>query len=140
MRRLVSVFLCLIAFIAMLVAGHPAVAAPPSVKTRRDVQGLVIYAPEPQYPFQALQQYVNGAGIFVLRVQIASGRVKEVMVARSTGHAVLDRAAVNTLKRWRFKPGALLPSKDILPHVKDPLAADDSLVKVPITFTINFPR
>ena len=49
--------------------------------------------------------------IFVMRIQIKSGRVKEVYVARSTGHSDLDAATVQALKQWRFKPDALPPIK-----------------------------
>jgi TonB family protein len=89
----------------------------------------------PEYPLEARQRHATGAGIFVLRVQVKSGRVKEVEVARSTGHAILDAAAVKALKKWRFKPGAPLGLiKDILPDRKDPFAAEDSLIKAPVSF------
>jgi TonB family protein len=91
----------------------------------------------PEYPLEARQRHATGAGIFVLRVQIKSGRVKEVEVARSTGHAILDAAAVKALRRWRFNPGAPLRLiKDILPDRKDPFATQDSLIKVPVRFVM----
>ena len=96
----------------------------------------MIKARMPKYPLEALQRHVTGTGIFVLRVQIRTGRVKEVEVARSTGHAILDTAAVDALKQWRFKPGAAPPIKDILPDLRDPLSAEDSLIKVPLSFTM----
>ena len=62
--------------------------------------------------------------------------MKEVTVSHSTGWAILDAAAVNTLTQWRFKPGVMPPIKVILPHRIDPFAAADSLMKVPIHFEL----
>ena len=71
----------------------------------------------------------------MLRVQISTGRVKEVVVARSTGHSILDAAAARALIQWRFKPGVLPSIKEILPKLRDPLATADSLIKIPVSFT-----
>ena len=30
--------------------------------------------------------------------------VSAITVARSSGHALLDRAALSTVRRWRFRP------------------------------------
>ena len=100
-------------------------------------QAVAIVNPYPLYPFFALMRGAQGTGIFVTRIEIKNGRVKEVYIARSTGHRDLDRATIKALKQWRFKPGALPPITKILPHAKDPLAAEDSLVKVPVTFEIR---
>lgn len=97
----------------------------------------VAYAPKPQYPLEARRLWLTGSGIYRLRIQIRSGRVKEVTVSRSTGWAILDYAAINTLKEWRFKPGAPPPIRVILPHRKDPFAAEDSLMNVPINFSMS---
>lgn len=48
-------------------------------------------------------------GTAVLIVDIESGLVKDAVMARSTGHAILDNAAVSAFRRWRFKPGAAPP-------------------------------
>ena len=72
----------------------------------------------------------------MVRVQIKSGRVKEVVVARSTGSQILDSAATAALSKWRFKAGVLPPIKEILPKRQDPFASEDSLIKVPVHFTM----
>jgi protein TonB len=89
----------------------------------------------PEYPIEARAHHITGSGIFVLQVQIKSGRVKEVIIARSTGHAILDNAAVKTLREWQFKPSTLPSSKEIFKG-QNPFAAEDSVIKVPITFTM----
>jgi TonB family protein len=94
-----------------------------------------MHSPAPKYPTDAQARHITGAGVFVLRVQIRTGRVKEVVVARSTGHSTLDDAASRALIQWRFKPGVLPPIKEILPNLQDPFATEDSLIKIPVSFT-----
>ncbi len=98
---------------------------------------MAIYAPAPKYPLFALMRHEEGSGTFVFRVDIKSGLVKAVIVARSTGHADLDAAAMKAFKRWKFEPGAVPSIKQIDAHSKDPLASRDGLVKAPISFTIR---
>jgi periplasmic protein TonB len=97
-----------------------------------------IYSPQPKYPPSAGLRFAHGTGMFVLRIQIKTGRVKQVDVVRSTGHKDLDAAAVAALKQWRFKPDALPPIKKIDPHRKDPFEMEDSFVKVPVTFEVRW--
>ncbi len=69
-------------------------------------------------------------GIFVLRVHIKTGRVKEVVIERSTGQPVLDVEVLRAFKQWRFKPGAL-------PHFEtDPSAKEECLVRIPVKFRL----
>ena len=98
---------------------------------------MAIYSPKPKYPLFALMRHEEGAGIFVFRVDIKSGRVKKVVVARSTGHKDLDAAALKIFKEWKFQPEAVPSIKQIFPKSTDPHALQDGLVKVPIDFTIR---
>jgi TonB family protein len=116
----------------LLAASIYQVDAVPGVAVPKYV--LATYRPQPNYPMSALSRGAQGTGIFVMRIQIKSGRVKEVYVARSTGHSDLDAATVQALKQWRFRPDALPPIKKIFPHHNDPFAMEDSLVKAPVTF------
>lgn len=110
-------------------------AATLSAKVPKQVSA--IYAPFPDYPRAARSRREQGKGLFVVRVHIKSGHVKDVYVARTTGYRDLDAATVAALKQWRFKPGALVPISKILPDRKDPFAAEDSLAKVPVTFEMT---
>lgn len=114
------------------------VEAAPRVAVSKNVSALATYTPRPNYPMGALSRYEQGIGWFVMRVQIKSGLVKEVEVAQSTGHKDLDDAAVQALKRWRFKPDALPPIKQVFPHRNDPFAMEDSLVKLPLSFEVLY--
>jgi protein TonB len=62
--------------------------------------------PPPPYPLAARQQ--GRAGRVLLRVTVsASGAVSDVRVKNSSGHAVLDAAAVAAVRRWRFAPATV---------------------------------
>ncbi len=42
----------------------------------------------------------------LLRVEVLSdGRVGEIEIRRSSGYKVLDRSAIDAVKKWRFTPG-----------------------------------
>jgi TonB family protein len=43
-------------------------------------------------------------GWFVMHVDEPSGAVTSVEILQSTGHKILDQAAVDTFKKWRFLP------------------------------------
>jgi TonB family protein len=62
----------------------------------------------PEYPPAARRRGAQGETL--LRVEVLrSGRVATVLIERSAGHADLDRAAVETVKTWRFDPPDLTP-------------------------------
>jgi TonB family protein len=59
--------------------------------------------PPPVYPTAAYAAGIEGT--VLLRLTVASdGRVARVEVLRSSGHPILDGAAVNTVKQWRGEP------------------------------------
>ncbi|MEO6971656.1 MAG: energy transducer TonB [Chthoniobacterales bacterium] len=71
--------------------------------------GLVA-TPVPDYPEEAIRHSWTGHGVFELHFQ-PDGRVKEVLVILTTGHAILDETARETLLRWRCQPGAILRAR-----------------------------
>jgi TonB family protein len=97
----------------------------------------LIYHPQPEYPIQARALRATGAGLFLLRVRVSTGRVIDVQIIKSTGHAILDDAAMRGLKQRRFRPGALPPFKAENPKRKEPWAAEDSLLRVPVNFSLT---
>jgi TonB family protein len=78
---------------------------------------MAISHPTPRYPDRARHDHLSGTGIFELQVRAETGEVTAVSVLSSTGHSILDSAAIQTLKRWRFRP-----------HIVN-------RVKIPITFS-----
>jgi len=59
--------------------------------------------PKPPYPEEARKKGMEGE--VLLRVEVlANGRVGEIEVKRSSGHEMLDRSALSTVKQWKFIP------------------------------------
>ena len=58
----------------------------------------------PVYPERARQDGVEGRVVLLVLVG-PDGRSQTVKVSRTSGHAVLDRAAVEAVRNWRFRPG-----------------------------------
>jgi protein TonB len=61
------------------------------------------YQRRPRYPRTARLRGAEGTTLLRVYVE-GTGRVDEVEVARSAGHADLDRAALEAVRRWRFEP------------------------------------
>ena len=58
---------------------------------------------KPPYPEEARKKGMEGE--VLLRVEVlANGRVGEIEVKRSSGHEMLDRSALSTVKQWKFIP------------------------------------
>ena len=55
------------------------------------------------------QKPVTGSGIVLIDVDYRTGRVTAARMLKSTGHAVLDDAAVNGFRKWKFKPKTKSP-------------------------------
>ncbi|WP_197702664.1 energy transducer TonB [Sulfuricaulis limicola] len=73
----------------------------PLIESRYDVATL--NNPKPPYPLVARRHGAQGRVILSVQVS-ASGMSHEVLLKRSSGHAVLDDAALQTVRRWRFVP------------------------------------
>jgi protein TonB len=61
------------------------------------------YRREPQYPRVAVRRGYEGTVLLKVRV-LDSGRVDEVAIEESSGHRILDKAALEAVKTWRFTP------------------------------------
>jgi len=59
----------------------------------------VLYAPRPEYPLAARKRHWSGAGVFACNIR-SNGTVASVDVLRSTGHQMLDQAAITALRQW----------------------------------------
>src|SRR5262249_47328194 len=70
------------------------------------VKAATVSSPMPDYPLAARKQHWTGVGDFVCHVR-PDGTVASVEVLRSTGHQVLDQAAITALQQWRFQPGKI---------------------------------
>jgi protein TonB len=78
-----------------------AAGSEPLIESRYDVATL--NNPKPPYPLAARRHGAQGRVILSVQVS-ASGTSNEVLLKRSSGHAVLDNAALQTVRHWRFVP------------------------------------
>lgn len=70
-------------------------------------QSMAISASLPEYTYEAKRRNLTGSGICVVSVEVASGRVTDARMSKSTGSTMLDKLTVQTFKSWRFKPGTV---------------------------------
>lgn len=81
------------------------------------------YNPKPKYPETARQE--GWEGTVLLRVLVdREGMSKSIEVSRSSGFETLDRAAMETVKSWRFHPA----------HYGERRV--ESWVRIPIVFSL----
>ena len=75
-------------------------ARPAAVASREPVP---IETPAPRYPAQAMRR--GESGTVLVRIQIGpDGVPTDASIERSSRSRTLDRAALDTVKRWRFRP------------------------------------
>jgi TonB family protein len=122
--------LILLLSLTLMTVPYKARAAQPEGKA------VAIYAPHPTYPLGARYRRSSGAGIFLLRTTMSTGRVTQVIVARSTGDRFLDAAAVKALHEWQFKPESLSYWNNKSLMLNPPLTKQETLIKVPVRFTL----
>jgi TonB family protein len=72
----------------------------------------------PKYPAEALRRRIEGTVLLSVEVR-PSGDTGAVAVARSSGHRSLDDAAVQAVRKWRFRPatdaaGAVVPTSTVV--------------------------
>jgi protein TonB len=82
------------------------------------------YRREPRYPRVAVRRGYEGTVLLKVRV-LDSGRVDEVAIEESSGYRILDKAALEAVKTWRFTP-ARRGNKAVM-----------SWALVPITFNLK---
>lgn len=85
------------------VAAAPAPVPVPVVATEPDYKAAYLNNPRPPYPMVARR--MGWSGKVVLNVEVlAEGSCGDLSVFKSSGHEILDKAAMQTVKSWRFAP------------------------------------
>jgi protein TonB len=102
-------------FLSVAISGKSQV---PNATPEKPVKHHALYAPRPAYPLAARKHHWTGAGVFACNIR-SDGTVASVEVCRSTGHEMLDQAAITAFRQWRFQPG------------------DMKCIKIPISFWMN---
>ena len=80
--------------------------------------------PQPVYPAQALRTGEQGTVLVLAQVDV-NGQVSDARVVRHSGSSILDRAAPNEVRRWKFQPAL---------HDGRPVAAN---VEVPVSYKLD---
>jgi protein TonB len=80
-----------------------AVSVPSVLGTEVDELAKPIYNPPPVYPAAAVASKIEGRVMLRLTIT-ATGDVSRVTVAESSGAPLLDRAALDAVRQWRFRP------------------------------------
>ena len=74
--------------------------------------------PKPIYPLEAREKGYKGEVLLKVEV-LSNGLVGQIEVRRSSGHEILDRSALSTVRRWKFIPankgGVAIPAWVIIP-------------------------
>lgn len=81
----------------------PSVTGGPTASSYVDAAPIYAENPPPRYPRVALLQGWSGEVWIRVRVS-SSGRVLDAAIEHSSGHRVLDSAALKAVRRWRFHP------------------------------------
>jgi TonB family protein len=88
-----------------------------------DIPAQLVYHPVPSLPPASIRKHHEGTTIVRMFFGV-DGRVKDVLVTKSSGYMELDRLALGAARMWKIKPG----SKDGLPL--------RGSITAPITFTL----
>jgi protein TonB len=84
----------------------PAMETPPSpvqLDAEPDYRADYLNNPRPPYPLVARRMGYQGKVILNVEV-LAEGRAGEVKLQSSSGYEILDKAALQTVKTWKFSP------------------------------------
>lgn len=88
-------------------ARRPSVPRVPSVATRgaTNIQPDYLNNPPPCYPESS--RLAGEQGVVMVRAEVAaSGRVEGVTLGHSSGYRSLDRAALDAVAAWKFRPAS----------------------------------
>jgi len=100
--------------------GMPATAR----NTDADYKAAYLNNPRPLYPLLAIRQGAQGEVLLLVEV-LPDGRAGRIELEKFSGHAMLDAAAMNAVRAWRFTPAR-----------KDGLLTTQT-VRIPIHFNLK---
>lgn len=89
---------------------EPQNASPPSpvqLDAAPDYRADYLNNPRPPYPMVARRMGYNGRVILNVEV-LAEGKAGQVLLHKSSGYEILDNAALQTVKTWKFSPAKRL--------------------------------
>jgi len=66
--------------------------------------GGAMYGLKPEYTREARAKGLTGKGVVLLKIDPSTGYVAAASMLKSTGHEILDNAAVRAFRQLRFRP------------------------------------
>ncbi|MGI9088004.1 MAG: TonB family protein [Chthoniobacterales bacterium] len=91
----------------------------PKLFTVEEAAQVLRYAVRPEYSYDARRTKASGTGLFELRFDYETGRLKAIDIVQSSGSRILDHDAINGLKEWKAKPHSI------------------RVMRIPITFKLH---
>lgn len=76
---------------------------PASISAAEDREMLPVVQVAPQYPLKALRDCLGGTVVVEFTVTV-EGTVTDVEILRSIHDGLFDKAAIEAIERWKFKP------------------------------------
>jgi len=95
---------------------------PPPASANSDILADPVprYNPRPEYPREARKFGWEGTVLLIVEV-LPDGNAGKIEIKESSGHSVLDRAAIQAIRKWRFTPaqrqGTPVPATTELPVI-----------------------
>lgn len=84
----------------------PAPPAPPAAPVVRPPDVNAAYMSNPLPPYPQVSKRMGEMGTSIVRAYIdEEGRVQDIQLKKSSGYDRLDQAALDGIRKWRFKPG-----------------------------------
>lgn len=105
-------------------AVRPAKVMPVVATKKLDREVALSSRPQPVYPAQALRSREQGTVLVLAQIDV-NGRVSDARIVRRSGSNILDRAAPNEVRRWKFAPAL---------HDGQPIVAS---VEVPVSYRLD---
>jgi hypothetical protein len=77
----------------------------------QQMQQAVLATPFPQFSFKLRWSRISGKGIFEMRTNLKTGKVKDVHILVSTENSKLDDEIARYCRTWQFKPGMITEAR-----------------------------
>jgi len=85
---------------------EPVAPPPPVPEPVKEVRPAYKKNPPPPYPRSARRRGMEGTVLLEVFVS-AQGKPEKIKLLESSGHGVLDRAALSAVRSWIFEPGTI---------------------------------
>ncbi|MFZ1218305.1 MAG: energy transducer TonB [Chthoniobacterales bacterium] len=120
MRRSLIGLLLILTVVGVTLRAGATEAQKQTEKPKPDYRGLLLFAPRPDYPYEARRARITGSGVVIMQIDTSTGKVVSCRMSPTTGNSALDAAALYAFRQWRFKPGTTF-----------------HMAQIPITFTMS---